>query len=83
MDLEEVLKLISESASRLAKAAKLSRRDEKWWAFIDKEDWELIQLSWALRGVILKRGQGTEGELHLSDQFKKQLEDILKRAEGD
>jgi len=83
MDLEEVFKLISESADRLARAAKLSRRDEKWWAFIAKEDWELIQLSWALRGVILKRGKGTEGELHLSDQLKKQLGEIIERAEDD
>ncbi|MBA7559797.1 hypothetical protein ES708_01412 [subsurface metagenome] len=55
MDLKEVVKLISESADRLAAAAKIPIRDEKWWASLAKEDWRLIQLSWELRGVILRR----------------------------
>ncbi|GAJ17393.1 unnamed protein product, partial [marine sediment metagenome] len=65
----------------LAKAAKLSRRDEKWWAALAKEDWNLIQLSWTLRGVILKRGEGTEARLDLDDKARKELEEILKKAE--
>lgn len=55
MELEKLTELISESATRLAKAAKISKRDEKWWAFLAEEDWNLIKLSWALRGEILKR----------------------------
>ena len=81
MDVEKAVDDIVKSADRLARAAKLSRRDEKWWAFMEKEFWALLQLSWALRGVILRRGEGIEGELHLSDQLKKQLEEILKEAE--
>jgi len=55
MDLKEVVKLISESADRLAAAAKIPTGDEKWWASLTKEDWNLIKLSWELRGVILRR----------------------------
>ncbi len=81
---EKVVDLIVKSAERLATAVKLSRRDKKWWAFVTKEDWNLIQLSWALRGVILKRGERTKAEdpdLDLDDTIK-QLEEILKEAEG-
>ena len=84
MELEKLTDLISESAGRLVKAAKISRRDEKWWAALAKEAWNLIQLSWELRGAILKRGQGTgteESLLHQSDKVKKEIEDILKKAE--
>ena len=80
MDFEKVVGLISESAGRLVKAAKLSRRDEKWWTFLAKEDWNLIQLTWALRGVILRRRKGTEGVLDLNDKARKELEEILKEA---
>ena len=81
MDLEEVLKLISESADRLAAAAKISTRDEKWWSYLANEDWNLIKLSWALRGVILRRGEGTEVGLDLDHKAKKQLEEILEVTE--
>ena len=77
MELEKVVGLISESADRLVKAIKISRGDEKWWAALAKEDWNLIQLSWALRGVILTRGKGKELELYLDDT----LEELLKNAE--
>lgn len=80
MDLEKVVDLISQSACRLAKVAKLSRRDEKWWAALAKEDWTLIQLAWQLRGVILKRGESTEAASELDDKARKQLEEILKEA---
>ncbi|MBA7590709.1 hypothetical protein ES708_32839 [subsurface metagenome] len=79
---EKVVDLIVKSAERLATAVKLSRRDEKWWAFLTKEDWNLINLSWALRGVILKRGKGEEAGLELDDKAKKQIEEILKGSEG-
>jgi len=82
MDVEKVVNRIVKSAGRLATAVELSRRDEKWWAFVAKEDWILIQLSWELRGVILKRGQETEAGLDLDDKAKKQLEAILKESEG-
>ena len=85
MEVEEVVGRIIKTADRLVRAVELSRRDEKWWAFIDKENWELIQLNWALRGVILKRGKGTETEglgLDLNDLAKKQVEDILKDHSG-
>jgi len=78
VDFEKVVGLILESAARLAAAAKISRRDEKLWAAIAKEDWNLIQLSWALRGVILKRGNGKETGLYLDDTLRKLLEEILK-----
>ncbi len=84
MNVENIVGLISKSTDRLNKAIELSRRDEKWWAFMGKESWNLIQLSWALRGAILKRGQGTgteESLLHQSDKVKKEIEDILKKAE--
>lgn len=55
MELEKLTELISESATQLAKAIKISKRDEKWWAFLAEKDWNLIKLSWALRGEILKR----------------------------
>ncbi len=58
MDVEKVVDCIVKSADRLAAAAKLSKRDEKWWAALAKEDWNLIKLSWELRGVILKREKG-------------------------
>ncbi len=77
MDFEKVVGLISESAGRLVKAAKISRGDEKWWAALAKEDWNLIQLSWALRGVILGRGRGKDTGLYLDDT----LENLLKNAE--
>lgn len=77
MELEKLTALISESAGRLVKATKLSRRDEKWWAALAKEDWNLIQLSWALRGVILKRGK----KFDLDEKARKELEEILKKAE--
>jgi len=60
MDVEEVVGRIVKSADRLATAVELHRRDEKWWSFIAKEFWLLIQLSWAGRGVVLRRGQETE-----------------------
>ncbi|MBA7546033.1 hypothetical protein ES705_38416 [subsurface metagenome] len=78
MDFEKVVGLISESAGRLVKAAKISRGDEKWWAALAREDWNLIQLAWALRGVILGRGKGKETELYLDDTLRKLLEEILK-----
>jgi hypothetical protein len=77
VDFEKVVGLISESAGRLVKAAKISRGDEKWWAALAKEDWNLIQLSWALRGVILGRGRGKDTGLYLDDT----LENLLKNAE--
>ena len=80
MDFEKVVGLISESAGRLVKAAEESKRDEKWWAALAKEDWNLIQLSWELRGVILRRGKSTEGVLDLNDKARKELEEILKEA---
>ena len=80
MEMAEVVDLIGKSAGRLARAARLSGRDEKWWAFLAKEDWNLIRLSWELRGVILKRGE-TETELHVYDTLREQLEDILDKAE--
>ncbi|MBA7519038.1 hypothetical protein ES705_11112 [subsurface metagenome] len=76
MELEKVVALIVASAARLAAAVKLSRRDEKLWAAMAREDWNLIQLAWALRGVILKRGKGNEAELYLDDT----LENLLKNA---
>ncbi len=82
MNVENVVDRIVKSADRLATAVELSRRDKKWWAFVAKEDWNLIQLSWELRGVILKRGQEIEAGLDLDDKAKKQLEAILKEAEG-
>lgn len=84
MDLEKIVDRIVKSADRLATAVKLSKRDERWWAFMEKEFWVLIQLAWALRGVILKRGKGTEAleELGLNDKIKKQIEEILKKSEG-
>ena len=81
MELEKLTGLISESAGRLVKATKLSRRDEKWWASLAKEDWNMIQLSWALRGVILRRGKETEARLVLDENARKELEEILKKAE--
>ena len=80
MELETVVGLISESADRLVKAAKISKKDEKLWAAIAKEDWNLIQLSWALRGVIRGRGKGKETELYLDDTLRKLLEEIQKNA---
>ena len=73
MDFEKVVGLISESAGRLVKAAKISRGDEKWWAALAKEDWNLIQLSWALRGVILGRGRGKDTGLYLDDTLENLL----------
>ena len=81
MELEKLTGLISESAGRLVKAAKISRRDEKWWAALAKEDWNLIQLSWALRGVILRRGKETGARFDLDEKARKELEEILKKAE--
>jgi len=82
MDLEEVSKLISESANRVVRAVSLSRRDEKWWAALAKEDWNLIKLSWELRGVILKRGEGAKTGSHLSDRLFNELEEILKESDS-
>ena len=82
MDLKKLVDLISESAGRLARAAKISTRDEKWWASLAKEDWNLIQLSWDLRGVILRRGKGTEAGLYLDDTPRKQIEEILKDSDA-
>jgi hypothetical protein len=59
MELEKLTQLILESATRLTKATMISKKDEKWWAFVAKEDWNLIKLSWALRGEILKRERGS------------------------
>jgi len=53
--LEGVVELISQSAARLTEATKTPVRDEKWWASLAEEDWNLIKLSWELRGVILRR----------------------------
>ena len=78
MNVVELTGLISESAARLATAAGVSRRDEKWWAFIAKEDWNLIRLSWELRGVILRRGKGTEATSGLDNKARKQIEEIIK-----
>ena len=80
MDLEKVVGLISESVDRLVKAAKISRVDEKWWAALAKEDWNLIQLSWELRGVILRRGKSTEAASELNGKARKQIDEILKKA---
>jgi len=82
VELEKVVGLISESADRLVKAAKISRGDEKWWAALAKEDWNLIQLAWALRGVILGRGKGKETGLYLDDTLRKQLEEIQKEIDA-
>ncbi len=82
MELEKVVGLISESADRLVKAAEESRRDEKWWAALAKEDWNLIQLSWELRGVILRRGESTEAASELDAKARKQIDEILKKAKG-
>jgi len=80
VDFEKVVGLISESAGRLVKAAKISRGDEKWWAALAKEDWNLIQLSWELRGVILRRGKSTEAASELNGKARKQIDEILKKA---
>ncbi len=80
MELEKVVGLISESAGRLVKAAEESKRDEKWWAALAKEDWNLIQLSWELRGVILRRGKSTEAASELNGKARKQIDEILKKA---
>lgn len=55
MQPERVVELISKSAARLTDATKTSMRDERWWASLAEEDWNLIKLSWELRGVILRR----------------------------
>jgi hypothetical protein len=80
VELEKVVGLISESAGRLVKAAEESKRDEKWWAALAKEDWNLIQLSWELRGVILRRGKSTEAASELNGKARKQIDEILKKA---
>ena len=80
MELETVVGLISESADRLVKAAKISKKDEKLWAAIAKEDWDLIQLSWKLRGVILRRGMGAQAASELNGEARKQIDEILKKA---
>ena len=80
MDFEKVVGLISESAGRLVKAAEESKRDEKWWAALAKEDWNLIQLSWELRGVILRRGKSTEAASEINGKARKQIDEILKKA---
>jgi len=80
MSLEKVLDLIAGSVDRLLRATEASERNEKWWTHIAKEDWNLIQLSWELRGVILRRRKGTEGVLDLNDKARKELEEILKEA---
>lgn len=51
-------------------------RDECWWAGLAEEDWNLIKLSWELRGVILRR------EPSHMNRLKNELEEILKEAEG-
>lgn len=80
MELEKVAGLISESAGRLVKAAEESRRDEKWWAALAREDWNLIQLSWQLRGIILRRRKNREAAAELDAKARKQIEEILKRT---
>ena len=40
-------------------------RDEDWWGRLAREDWNLVQLSWELRGVILRRGKEKESEVEL------------------
>jgi len=80
VDFEKVVGLISESAGRLVKAAEESKRDEKWWAALAKEDWNLIQLSWELRGVILRRGKSTEAASEINGKARKQIDEILKKA---
>jgi hypothetical protein len=80
MELEKVVDRIVKSAERLAAAAEESKRDEKWWALLAKEDWNLIQLSWELRGVILRRGKSTEAASELNGKARKQIDEILKKA---
>lgn len=75
-ELEEVVGRIEQSAARLADAVKRSAglvqepaapepRDEDWWGRLAREDWNLVQLSWELRGVILRRGKEKEPEVEL------------------
>ena len=80
MSVEKLTDLISKSAGRLVKAVKIAKKDEKWWAALAKEDWNLIKLSWELRGLILRRGKGTG--IELDDKLKQQFEEILKEFEG-
>ena len=83
MDLEEIINLISAAAGRLARVAAMPERNEKWWGMIAKEDWNLIKLSWELRGVILRRGKETEVGLTLNEEISKQIENIVEKAEGE